>query len=521
MPLPLSRVFRRYRRWVLYIYAFFTVSLVAGTVYGWPGLRRKLREEGSTLSEEQLGAIYTVGAWSTQGVRFFTGLLRDRFGTQRIASFSLLSCAAGFAGMAWSDYNNPWTLGISMFVIGTGSGLQLCIQPVAGLFPNYSGSILSSLSGAFQISGLVFLALVKMGSRQVTFTVFAFVLGAFALLAVCFLPKGGSFMLQENEEQAEQDHDSKDLSSNSQSPSEEEGKETDRAAETAKPKTLLQGSYTCITEESELGIDVTIHDQPSVGQGTSVDQRKSKDNSYNDLERNEPRREESSTGMSLSQQSTTKDQKGSCTDSTSQDDPPTAMQQILSLEYILLFSWFSFAVTPLQYYVGSIGFQLEERGDDDGLYTTLFTVFYSAAAVFSPVGGWIADTLGLGAAEAFASVLCAVAFFCLASQQLSLNGQILGLICYGIGRMFVFGTFFAHVGKRFGYQNYGTLAGLGLILSALLSLLQYPMIAAASNGLDQEMNLLSGAIFVAMSPYFLWLSRKERTELSNNLHTSS
>jgi hypothetical protein len=31
---------------------------------------------------------------------------------------------------------------------------------------------------------------------------------------------------------------------------------------------------------------------------------------------------------------------------------------------------------------------------------------------------------------------------------------------YGVGRMLVFGMFFANAGKRFGYKNFGALAGL-------------------------------------------------------------
>lgn len=148
------------------------MSFVAGTVYGWPALRKESQKEGSSLTEKQFGAIFTVGAWSSQCLRFVTGLLRDRFGTHRIATLALLCSASIFAGMACSDCNNPLSLGIFMFVIGIGSGAQLCLQPVAGLFPRYSGSILASLSGAAQLSGLVFFVLVEIGNRQATFTVF-------------------------------------------------------------------------------------------------------------------------------------------------------------------------------------------------------------------------------------------------------------------------------------------------------------------------------------------------------------
>ena len=41
----------------------------------------------------------------------------------------------------------------------------------------------------------------------------------------------------------------------------------------------------------------------------------------------------------------------------------------MSDEYICLLVWFSVVVTPSQYYVLSIGYQLEQKGDDAGDYT--------------------------------------------------------------------------------------------------------------------------------------------------------
>jgi len=143
-----------YRRWVLYIFCLVAVSAVTGVVYGWPALRKQLQQDGSTLDESTLGAIYTVGAWSTQGGRFFIGLARDRFGTRWMVAACIFFVTFGSLGVAWSDPSNAVTLGISMSFMGLGSGVQLCLQPVAGLFPKTTGTVLASLSGAFQVSGL-------------------------------------------------------------------------------------------------------------------------------------------------------------------------------------------------------------------------------------------------------------------------------------------------------------------------------------------------------------------------------
>jgi LAT3 family solute carrier family 43 protein 3 len=93
--------------------------------------------------------------------------------------------------------------------------------------------------------------------------------------------------------------------------------------------------------------------------------------------------------------------------SAEHDKPPSALEQMKSAEHILLTPWLS---TP-QYFVGSIGFQLEEKGDDDGFYNFLFSITYAAGIVVAPVGGYMADNLGLGITQGVATLLCAFSLF--------------------------------------------------------------------------------------------------------------
>ena len=91
----------------------------------------------------------------------------------------------------------------------------------------------------------------------------------------------------------------------------------------------------------------------------------------------------------------------------------------------------------------------------------------------------------------------------------ALKGQTSGLVVYGIARMFVFGMYFTNIAKRFGYTNHGTLTGLGLLVSAVVSLLQYPLIALAVDGKATAVNIGCGASLLVLSPYFFWLHRRE------------
>jgi LAT3 family solute carrier family 43 protein 3 len=477
------------RRWILYIFCFFTVSTAAGVVYGWPALRKQLQEDGSDLDESTLGAIFTVGAWSTQGGRFFSGMARDRFGTRSISSLSIIFVALGSLGIAWSDPSNALSLSFSVFSLGLGSGAQLCVQPVAGLFPNTSGTVLASLSGAFQISGLVFLALTSgdsVGTRKVRFSGFAIVLVALSAGAMILLPKGKSFLLEEESVANENDND-------------EISKGIDSSKNLAAAATARGGSSSfndLELPESKVESD----DQSTTGRPVQTIQENEEDASINNVPSEQADDKEDLEAVSTGE---------SQSHAPASTAKPTALDQIKSTEYVSLCFWFSVCLIPLQYYVGSIGFQLEDKGDDDGFYTDLFSIIYAGATVFSPAGGYLSDRVSLGFTQGLATIMCAGSFFFLASE-ISLEGQTAGLVLYGVGRLLVFGMFFANCGKRFGYANFGTLAGLGLLISSIASLLQYPMISAAANGHSDAINIGSGAALMAQLPYFIWLHRREK-----------
>ena len=191
--------------------------------------------------------------------------------------------------------------------------------------------------------------------------------------------------------------------------------------------------------------------------------------------------------------------------------PPSRREQMTSVEYIALLLWFSVIVTPSQYYVLSIGYQLEQKGDDDGAYTRLFTLLYGGSSVLAPLGGAVADTFGVGFGQCVATVLTAVSFVILLFPALDFT-QTLGMAFYSVGRLFIFALYFSNIGRRFGFANYGTLAGTGMLTSAALSMLQYPLFTAAIDGWRDEVNAGCAAAVGACVPYTVWLSVRETRE---------
>ena len=89
---------------------------------------------------------------------------------------------------------------------------------------------------------------------------------------------------------------------------------------------------------------------------------------------------------------------------------------------------------------------------------------------------------------------------------------IMGLACYGAGRLFIFALYFSNIGRRFGFAHYGTLAGTGMLTSAVVSLLQFPLLTASIDGGRGGRDAVNGgcaAVVLACVPYTLWLTRRE------------
>mmetsp|Transcript_21856 Transcript_21856/g.43837 ORF Transcript_21856/g.43837 Transcript_21856/m.43837 type:complete len:457 (+) Transcript_21856:117-1487(+) len=430
---------------ILYSFAFVTVSLSSGLVYGWPALRRNLVSAGTPLSENQLGAIFTLSSWSTQGGRLFFGIARDRYlGTRITAATCLVATAGGCVGIAFASEDNFAGLAVSMFMVGLGSGGQLCLQPVASLFrEKLQGSILASLSGAFQVSGLIFLFLTTISKkdRRISFGSFGLVIGLNAVFALIFLPKKQFIRAQIEDEKAE--------------------------------KNIENGDSEQLSPDNK----------------TSEVNIKSEDGE------NSVKKSDRPIAVHANVES---------------DEEKGVTELVFTWEYFLLVLWFSVEVMPLQYYVATIGFQMERKGDT-GRNINLYAIIYAASAVFAPLLGKIADVAGLGVGQAIGTILTSASFFVLASDW-SLDAHVSGIVFYGIGRMIVYGMFFTNVGKRFGYTHFGTLAGLGLFISAVVSLLQYPLITLAADGNEKIVNYASGSVIALLGlPYCFWLGRRERS----------
>lgn len=471
----------RDNKYCLFAFSLVSTALAAGNALGWPALRSRLfiQQEHTKLSETQLSQIYTAGTWSLYGCRLLYGVLRDRcWGTRTTCSVGLLLAAWGSLGLALSDTNDAIALSISMAFVGLGGGVQLCVQPIAGLFPESQGIVLSSITGAFSVSIAVFLVLTSIITmdvggmdRKSVFIGFTMVQLLLMMCAIILLPKG-QFVKEKLTTVDVEETEKEDIP-----PMESTTKPTDE-------------DY----EKDEQVLNSENDDNPVTA---------AKCTERGNLEFESDLENESFHSEFIEETP----QNGEVNERpyTSLLHDLSLKEMIKSFEYIGLLVYFSITLTALNYYIGTIGYQLEQKGDDTGQYTDTFIILNASVAVLSPLPGKISDLYGIGVLQGVALVALSISFFVLASNASLEVGQVIGLTIHALARLAALSSFFINVARRFGYKYYGTLVGGGLLICATFSLVQAPLLRLAATGKEVAVNLSLGAAMLSLVPYCVWL----------------
>ena len=165
---------------------------------------------------------------------------------------------------------------------------------------------------------------------------------------------------------------------------------------------------------------------------------------------------------------------------------------------------------------------MERKGDAEGAYARWFTLLYGASAALAPLGGMVADRAGVGFAQGVGTALVAAGFLALLGESDDAEGgsvnaplAVCGIAAYSVGRLFVFAMYFSAIGRRFGFEHYGGLAGFGMLTSAAASMLQYPLFDAALRGeaAARAVNAGCAACALAGAPYAAWLGTLRTTKI--------
>ena len=456
-------------KWVLLAYGLFMTTLVAGVVYGWQSFRAVFIAEG-VLDEgcasdggdgecpsqaKELGVIFACGAWSVQACRMVTGLARDRYGTRVCVVGVMLIVAVGIVLLAVSPSQSLALFCVGYFLLGIGAGVQLCMQSISMLFGKYQGAASATLSGAFTLSAVIPLVCAE-GIKSVATgpdgTSYADArLGVLMVWCVTVVVFAASalWLMPKGGEFRE-------------SVRYLAGKKADDDDDEAKKKIAKE-------EKEDEGAPPPAHAPPANGHRRAPHEGKS------------------------------------------------AREQLVSLDFIFLAVWFTVMLLPTNYFIISVGDQLEDMGDGDGTITRGFQLVWVLSTVLSPLAGYSADVVGRGSTMTLAMGCYAASFAMLGfgdeRSGLSLNAQWINFVCFNVGRLWVFSMYFVSVGRLFGFKHYGTLAGAGLLLSAMSTPLAVPMHQSGVDGGFGVANLASAMICLALTPYTVgWAWRREVTE---------
>lgn len=151
---------------------------------------------------------------------------------------------------------------------------------------------------------------------------------------------------------------------------------------------------------------------------------------------------------------------------------------------------------PAQFTVGTIGIQLERKGDVDGVHTRAYSAVFAAMALATPIAGYAIDRYGFPPVMAAVNGALCCCYAVLMAPALSV--QPVAYVLYSGGRVCLWAIFFSYCAAEFGFRHYGKLAGGGLAFGSLLSLLQYAALAAVVGPLRGDF-LAANGIWCALS----------------------
>jgi len=195
-------------------------------------------------------------------------------------------------------------------------------------------------------------------------------------------------------------------------------------------------------------------------------------------------------------------------------DSASFWTQVSSSLYRDLVVWYSLLLVGAQLTIGSLNDQVARKTSDpeqvDRLVTA-FTISMGFSAVAAPLTGCAIDRFGFPVMAAAVSVGNGLSHVLLLSQSVSL--QYVTFALYAAARVSLYAFFFARIGGAFGFRFFGKLAGIGLFVSAMFSLVQYGLLYMSfALGSFDLANCLLAAVAVLALAYPYRLRRDELAE---------
>lgn len=197
--------------------------------------------------------------------------------------------------------------------------------------------------------------------------------------------------------------------------------------------------------------------------------------------------------------------------------PVPFLAQLKDVRFLAQVTFFSILVLPAQYYIGTLGSQISRLNSSEEAidrYVQNFNLTYSGVSLITPLFGLVVDKLGFGAGFGLANLLM-IGAFALFSYSPELEWFIVSYGLYTFARNAQFSTFFTYLAKTFGAKHMGKLMGIGFITSAMVSLLQAPLLHLVIADFDANYstgNLVLMGLMTLLFAYCGWVAWGERRE---------
>mmetsp|Transcript_4972 Transcript_4972/g.15842 ORF Transcript_4972/g.15842 Transcript_4972/m.15842 type:complete len:693 (-) Transcript_4972:301-2379(-) len=460
---------------------------------------RTAYDSGECDARELLfGAVYVVGSWANQFGRLPAGLLLDRIGPRLTSTTSALVLAIGalIFGLASSSVGG---LLIGFLLLGLGgAGLQISVQSTAALFPRHRSFAMSCMSGAYQLATGIFVVfeaihdpgvLGDLPRLSLRWLMFIYVIISLALAVLSFMtwprrpfsaPAAGSSCKASTGTAIDSrrgitplgQHNSpgtpNEVSTNDEWPTrhEYEGDASASALTVTLSALQLQGLSTSLGSET----NVQAGSERNACAGSEMDAQAN--HSASDI-----------LPMPLARPAAA----AASSENGTQALPMQPFRaQLFSVEFYLVLFWFALNMLQCQFTVGSIGIQLELKGDDTHSATSFFGTALSLAFIVAPLVGAAIDFFGFSIVMTVVTVELILTDALLLFPSLSIAYPM--SIIYAAGRVSLWATFFSYCGAVFGFVHYGKIVGLLMMLASSFSLLQYPLLDLAISKNDASLS---------------------------------
>jgi len=160
----------------------------------------------------------------------------------------------------------------------------------------------------------------------------------------------------------------------------------------------------------------------------------------------------------------------------------TFLEMLKTPDYIMLNIWYSVYVLYLQFYVMTLSDQTEAAtGESMAVQFGIVLCTFSATAIGM---GYLIDKIGFSVPVLINSFVSMLAILLLSVESSTL--QWFGFMLYVLSRVTTYGLFFAYIGINFGFRFFGTLAGLGMLISAFFSIFQYLCLSIVTGSLGGD-----------------------------------